>query len=455
MRLDAIPLAWKRRITDGGLTLAATVALMLPALYNGFPLVFHDTGAYLARAFQSQLEPGRGPFYGFLIAASGGYVSLWPVIVLQAGATVWLIALTLRLHGVAGRRALLLAVFLLSALTGAAWGTATLMPDAFSPLVVLGWYLLAFGANRLARTELVGIAALLLLAALVHVTHLALLLGLALCPGIPLLIRHKMHRAGVLLAAGLPLAALLVIPLINGLVSDRFGFTPGGESFVFGRLVQSGLIERYLDEHCPDGTIRLCNYRGSLPETGDSWLWDVDSPFYSLGGWEGYAGEMRRLTTASLADHPWLHLRSAALATTEQLVRVGVGEDIDSPTWHTDAEIGARLPQLLPDFLGARQHDGQLGRLTSLLNKLYVPATLAALAALSALLLVTLWRGHGRGLPATVALALLGNAVLCGVFSGPHDRYQSRIAWLAGLTVIVGIDEARRRVKGSAQPGEK
>jgi hypothetical protein len=42
---------------------------------------------------------------------------------------------------------------------------------------------------------------------------------------------------------------------------------------------------------------------------------------------------------------------------------------------------------------------------------------------------------------------LLGNAVICGVISGPHDRYGSRMAWVATLVVLIaalrhGNDEA-------------
>jgi hypothetical protein len=34
-------------------------------------------------------------------------------------------------------------------------------------------------------------------------------------------------------------------------------------------------------------------------------------------------------------------------------------------------------------------------------------------------------------------LALLGNAAITGGLSGPHDRYQSRIMWLAPLTALL------------------
>jgi hypothetical protein len=34
-------------------------------------------------------------------------------------------------------------------------------------------------------------------------------------------------------------------------------------------------------------------------------------------------------------------------------------------------------------------------------------------------------------------LALLGNAAFCGVISDPHDRYGSRIAWVAAFAVAL------------------
>jgi hypothetical protein len=38
-------------------------------------------------------------------------------------------------------------------------------------------------------------------------------------------------------------------------------------------------------------------------------------------------------------------------------------------------------------------------------------------------------------LAATTLLALVGNAVVCGVFANPHDRYGARLVWLAPLAV--------------------
>ncbi len=43
---------------------AAVFFLIVPALWNGFPLLFFDTGGYLARPFDGTLAPGRSVVYG-------------------------------------------------------------------------------------------------------------------------------------------------------------------------------------------------------------------------------------------------------------------------------------------------------------------------------------------------------------------------------------------------------
>ena len=65
-------------------------------------------------------------------------------------------------------------------------------------------------------------------------------------------------------------------------------------------------------------------------------------------------------------------------------------------------------------------------------------------------------------LAGTVTSAVLGNAFVCAVISGPHDRYGARLAWLPTLVVLIaairsfsGDDERRsygRAARNSATP---
>jgi hypothetical protein len=60
--------------------------------------------------------------------------------------------------------------------------------------------------------------------------------------------------------------------------------------------------------------------------------------------------------------------------------------------------------------------------------------------------------GYGdlRLLAATVSVALLANAVVCGTFSNPHDRYGARIVWIATFAVaLVPLRYMVTRERGS------
>ncbi len=90
-----------------GLLVPACMALLIaPALWNGFALLQWDTGGYLARWYEGYLVPSRAVVYGLILNA-GVPLAFWPVLLLQSGLTVWILALVLRAHGF-GRRPLLL-----------------------------------------------------------------------------------------------------------------------------------------------------------------------------------------------------------------------------------------------------------------------------------------------------------------------------------------------------------
>src|SRR5215831_14665818 len=97
------PILW------GAVGILAAALLLAPAIWNGFPLLEYDSGGYLARWYEGYLVPSRPAAYGLLLAATT-HVSFWPVVVLQAAATLWILALLLRELGLGRRPLLLLAV---------------------------------------------------------------------------------------------------------------------------------------------------------------------------------------------------------------------------------------------------------------------------------------------------------------------------------------------------------
>ncbi len=76
----------------------------------------------------------------------------------------------------------------------------------------------------------------------------------------------------------------------------------------------------------------------------------------------------------------------------------------------------------------------------SAINRVHVPVALASILLVAAIVGHAIWRRRRDDLTllaATVSLALLGNAVICGVISGPHDRYGARLAWVATFVALI------------------
>ena len=130
---------------------AMVLALMAPALWNGFPLIFPDTGGYLDRPLFGTLGLGRSALYGLFLYA-GAPFAFWPNAIAQSALTVWLIVLTMRAHGLSDRPWLALGIVaMLTVGTGLPWFTSQLMPDILFPASVLALYLLTLRAKQLAK----------------------------------------------------------------------------------------------------------------------------------------------------------------------------------------------------------------------------------------------------------------------------------------------------------------
>jgi hypothetical protein len=426
----------RSRIADVAAKAGATLFLLAPALWNGFPLLQFDTGGYLARWFEGTLEVSRSTVYGlFLVALARP--DFWPVVVAQAALTVWVIALILRVHGLGGRPlVLLVTVAALAVTTALPWLVSLLLTDVFAGLGVLALYLIVLRADGLRRWERAALVVLTAFAGATHSATLAVLLALtAVALIVALLHRRLVPHAGI----GRGIAALVLGPLLllgaNYAVAGRLAWTPGGIALLFGRMLQDGIVPRFLAEHCPDARFKLCAHRDELPTDADVFFWGK-SIFDSLGRFDGLNDEMRSIVLESIAAYPLWQLEAAASAAVRQLVTVGTGEGVVDSIWHTHGMIENFTPSMLPAMRTARQQRGELD--FARINMLHVPVALASMALL--LVTIALARKMPRlgdlgALATTAALAIVANAAVCGVLANPHDRYGSRMAWIATLVV--------------------
>jgi len=427
----------------------ATFILLLPAIWNRFPILEYDTGGYLARWFEGYLVPSRSTTYGLFLFA-GWPLDFWPVVILQAVAAVWIVGLLLRVLRFDGHPMVLVAVVaVLSVTTALPWLSSELLTDIFAGLSVIGFYALVWHGDRISKIERIALVLFIAFSTSTHSATFAVLLGLAIAALFGAWCSSSLvpRRRLLPMTVSVMLGAVMLVGA-NYVVSRTIAWTPGGYGIAFGRMLQDGIVTRYLKDHCPDPKLRLCPYRDQLPPDADTFLWGK-SVFDQLGRFKGLGDEMRTIVLESLRDYPMMQLRTALTSTLEQLVAVGTGEGVVTTVYHTYGIIDRYTPTAAPAMRAARQQHGEIH--FAAINDIHVPVAWAAMALLPALIVLGICSAEFADLgmlAATIVLALLGNAAFCGVISDPHDRYGSRIVWIAAFAVALTAWRAVALLRG-------
>lgn len=411
--------------------------LLGPALWNGYPLLQWDTGGYLARWYEGYLVPSRSTTFG-LYLHFGETSSFWINLGINALATLWILQLTLRVLGISQPRRLVAVSLVLTLTTSLPWLVSTLLTDIFAGLSVLALFILLAHGARTSIIEKCLLFGLTAFAAATHSATLAVLLGLCCMGWIarPFL-RGRVSVAGLTQGTlGIVAGAALLLST-NFALSGKLAWTPGGFGVEFGRMLQDGIVAQYLRDHCPTQSFKLCPYRDRLPVTADQFLWG-NSMFNTLGRFQGMNDEMGYIVLHALAEYPAWQAKAALTGTVQQLGQVASGEGIGVWLGHTYGIMERFLPAQLKPMRAAQQQRWRFD--FSAINSIHVPVALASM------MLAAILFGDGMLrrplddltlLAGTVTSAVLGNAFICAVISGPHDRYGARMAWLATTVVLI------------------
>jgi hypothetical protein len=422
--------------------MALPLMMIAPAFWNGYPLLQWDTGGYLARWYEGYLVPSRSTVFG-LYLHYGESFGFWINLAVQSVATLWLLQLTLRVLGLMQTFRFVAISLLLILSTALPWLASMLLTDIFAGLSVLSLFLLVVAGPRTSVLEKISLFVFTAFAAATHSATLGVLLGLCVAGWMarPLLGR-RLPIAGLAQASMTIVAGGLMLVSANHALSGKWAWTPGGYGVAFGRMMQDGIVARYLNDHCPRERYKLCPYRNELPATADEFLWGK-SMFNTLGRFEGMNDEMGTIVVHSLTDYPAWQAGAALRAMGQQLLHVATGEGTNGWIPHTYGVIERYIPAQVAQMRAARQQHWAVN--FDDVNWLHVPVALASMLALVVLLALSLRNRRLDDLTllaATVGLALLGNAFICGVISGPHDRYGARMVWVATFVALMAL--ARR-----------
>lgn len=411
--------------------------LIAPALWNGYPLLQWDTGGYLARWYEGYLVPSRSTVFGLYLHIGEGS-DFWLNLGLQALATLWILQLTLRVLGLGQPLRLLWIGLLLILTTALPWIASMLLTDIFAGLSVLALFILVTQADRISALEKCALFGFIAFSSATHSATLGVLFGLC-CAGFVarLWLRDRIALSGLVQGSATIIVGAAMLVGANFALSGKVAWTPGGVGVAFGRMLQDGIVTQYLKDNCPRLPLKLCPYRNELPPTADDFLWG-DSMFNTLGRFEGMNDEMGFIAKDSLAQYPLWQAKAALIASVDQLLHVATGEGTNGWLPHTYGIIERYIPSQIAPMRAAHQQHWDIN--FAVVNWLHVPVALGSMLAMLGIVGHAIYRRRRDDitlLAATVTLALLGNAVICGVISGPHDRYGSRIVWIATFTALI------------------
>jgi len=433
--------------------------LMLASFVNGFPIIFYDTGAYILEGFQHIFIAERSPVYSLFLKYAGGPQSLWYIAFVQCAITAFV--MTEFVRALKPRLSLwtfLVIGLILTIATGLPWYAAQIEPDCFVGVVAMALYLLAFHRADLGLSRTVLLVLSAGFGAACHSSHIGLAVGLlivlvAVRILAMILRRHEIPKPALLAPLASCVLAFGIVLAGNYAFTHKFFFSRSGSIFIEARMMQDGLIKPVLDADCPAAGYKICPYKDNLPARADAYLWEEKvSPFARLGGFRKLEAESAHLAALSLQRYPFANAAWAGIDTLLEFFAVATGDGIEPQEWVLNREFEHTIPQQMNGYTHAYQQRGDLWFLP--LNLLHVPVAILSIAGVF-FLLRRAWRArewNSMVLPAFVLIALLGNAFICGVFSGPHSRYQSRLVWLPTLVLLLSASSGteifpRRRPK--------
>ena len=487
--------------------LAFGAALLWPALYNGQPIFFGDTSAYIRGADAGvqalfhrrsawslsgadaivQQEPGpavratgvpeahaqaarytlnapiargssladksivsgRSPYYGALLYLGDLTGGFWLSIALQSAAVVLAILLVLRTVGTRWSPRLIAAAGFIAAATTAPFFVSFLEPDIFAGVAVLVCAALLGGADRLRVGEWLLAFVLLAVCVLVHESH-ALIVAMLLVLAVLRFGTRPRARPAIGTLAGAVLVAAAGQLAFAAAVKHIVGTPPLRPPFLMARMIEDGPGYRYLRASCPQNGFTVCKYLDRLPVDANLFLWDpsprgvfsaVPPPVR-----QALAAEQTRFVLAVLAYAPWAELRDALGDVGEQLTMAGLDE------FQYPNVLKRSFEEKIPPVHLRRMKESAAyrGAMPVVPFSIVTGLTygLGALVVLSALL----WGRVRTRLPsrltavtAWIVAGVLINAVVCGVLSGPHNRYAARVAWVVPLAALLIGDAALQR----------
>ena len=468
---------FRMNFVTGAIISVMEVLFLLPALDNGFPFVYPDDSIYLGGGGLSHIPQARSIYYAWftrvfdlpiLVHSSTSQTpwhlkgwSPWPSVALQSLITAWVIWLfASALFTLTPKSRLLLLALLLALGTSLPWFAGQIMPDIFTPLLILALALLWLTRDTLPRVSRMMLVLLISAAVAFHQANLFVALWMLPAFGLCALLGWRPSKASIhgILESGIGLTLGAAALLTANLVDGRFALSNGGSVFLLGRLVGDGTALSYLEKACPQRRFSVCAYLDELSsfrptmitipgcgsvrtELGSYFLWGAagkPGPLERLGWMRGEESEASAIVAYTLSAYPLAQFHAAVDNGWRQLFSFRTGDGLCA---YSETEFLAITiqdvfgPVVYDHYLQSKQIRDALFDRFQLLNYIHVTVLVASSLVLIGFFVVGRLQKQPRVFFACIFVIVLvvGNAFTLGALAGVNHRYQSRVIWLVPL----------------------
>jgi len=305
------------------------------------------------------------------------------------------------------------------------------MPDVFTGLIPLAVFLLCYGPQAPSWGEWIFLWVLLAAAAVFHSSHILIGLGLVLLiSALAVSARYRPRLSGWAGAGSAVAAGVSGVFLFAFVVFSIFGSWPVNLPFLTARGIEDGPVARMVAEGCAEEEFAICGAESFDSLDSQQFLWNRSS-FYNRSD----AATKTRLSQEDAAVFltaasrwPGLQLAASAGNFLDQLTMFGLVEFNTADRVFRESAPGYMALDDLRTYGASRAVTGDYP-----FHALSVAVYLSAIIGLAMVVLLAFRKDSDRQVRALVILVLatiVGNALINGVLSDPHHRYQARVIWL-------------------------
>lgn len=450
-----------------------TLALLMPAIVNGGALPFPDSISYIkggpvaleklgdlfdnliphsasqsdsgaaGDVAQNTNPPGEGvagmrsatySVYAYLTGAlaKNGFF----IVAGQAAMAAFAVIIFLRVFapGLSARE-FITTILILTFLTTAPWYGSFAMPDILGAAAVLSVVLFFFYLEKLSNFEKVVLTAITAFAITAHPGNLLLVAAITGLGAVERITRDfRAERRLALMTYGWVLAPLVfgvgAILAISVIGFGEASVAPKRYPFALARSVTDGPALWHLEKHCDTYHYAVCEVFDEIPQGVGEFLWEETGLRYRATPeqLDRIRAEEMIIVTRAAREYPMAQLRNALVNSYEQIIRIGIPA----------VGLGHKMMRDDDGTWQISKATGDYHRLVQPIETLQIVVVYLSLGMLAYLLFLRKSANTNElRVIGLIAVALLANAVICGVLSGPADRYQGRLIWMLPLIATV------------------